>query len=176
MIVPTKNKILCEVVLRERKLPSGLWLTDRIKNEKKDNVARCIGVGKDIKGVRRTDLVHFKAPFARRLTYNGKNLLVLKEDEVIAIERDGEVKAVGNMVIAKLEYSKKIGSIIVPDNAKQNSGDFIGKVVSCGPDYPVDLPKDTSLVFLRNEGYRFKTYDTREELIAIKERWCYAIM
>jgi co-chaperonin GroES (HSP10) len=40
-----KGKYLCEVLRRERKLSSGLWIADRIKAEKKDNIARVIDVG-----------------------------------------------------------------------------------------------------------------------------------
>lgn len=172
MIVPTRGKILCEEISRERKLPSGIWLADRIKSEKKDNICRCIGVGDGVKTARRTDIIHYKRGFGNKLTWNGKKLISIKADEILAIEREGKIIAPGSSVIARLVYRDTIRSIIVPDSAKTYNGDYYGEVISVGPDYPdKSLKAGDKIIYLRNEGYTFKTHGTREELISIQEKW-----
>lgn len=200
MLLPVRGKILAEIISRERTLPSGLILPDKQRLEKKDNIARVLGVGDPVisnKGkpipmiARRTDIIHYKEGFGKKLNYEGKKLIVLKQDEVIAIERIDAPKyplplpeflklkvniiALGSMVICKLVQEDTIGSIIVPDNVKQNSGDFYGEVVAVGSDFiDKSLKKGGKVIFLRGEGYRFRTWESREELIAIKECWIYA--
>lgn len=184
MILPYRGTYLCEVLGRHRQLASGLWLADRIKSEdKKDNVCRCLGVGDPLVGkkgkviptvARRTDIIHYKQNFGKKFEWEGKRLISLKTDEIIAIEREEKVLAVGSMVITKLQYAEKMGSFYVPDNAKQNSGDFTGEVVSVGPDYPdKSLRVGNRIIYLRGEGYKFRTYETRVELRAVKEVWIY---
>lgn|SRR3990167_1469396 len=46
MLTPTKGKYLCELLKRERQLPSGLWLAERIRSERRDNIARLLKTGK----------------------------------------------------------------------------------------------------------------------------------
>jgi chaperonin GroES len=184
VLLPTRGKYLCKVLTRERKLPSGLYLADRIKSEKKDNVALCVGVGGAKIGKNgkklpilagRGDIVHYKYVFAVKVRWQGENYVFLRNEDIIAIEDDaGKVKAVGSMVIAKLEYAKKSGSIIIPESVKQNSGDFKGVVVSVGPEYPDKVLKvGDEIVFLRGEGYVFRTLNGNKELLAIKECWVY---
>ena len=93
---------------------------------------------------------------------------------MIAIEREGKVIAVDSMVIIRLHYSEKMNNLIVPENAKQNSGDYYGEVISVGPEYlDKSLKKGDKLIYLRNEGYKFTTFETREELYAVKSCWIY---
>lgn len=222
MLLPTKGKIICEVILRERQLPSGLWMADKQRLEKKDNVARVLGVGdpaikdcylcherrwtrppckyinkktgklkdssKKCKAygkldtiiAKRTDIIHFRNGHGIKLKHGEKQYVMLINDDVIALEgelNNGQstwIKAVGSIVIVKLHYVEKIGSIIVPENAKQMSGDCHGEVISVGPDYPdKGLKQGDKLIFLRNEGYRFRGYYDRQDYHAVKERWIY---
>lgn len=183
MLLPTRGKILAEIIGRERVLPSGLILPDKQRFEKRDNICKCLGVGDpgvDKKGnpipmvVRRTDFLHYKEGFCKKLTYEGKKLVILKQEDVICIERNGQILALGSMVICRLVQEDKIGTIIVPDNVKQNSGGFYGEVVAVGPDFmDKSLKKGDKVIFLRGEGYRFRAYESREELISIKSEWIY---
>jgi co-chaperonin GroES (HSP10) len=179
VILPTRGKALCEILSRDRQLASGLWMADKQRHEKKDNVARCLGVGdlaykQDPWEVRRTDIIHFKQGFGKKFDWEGRKLIALKPDEIIAVEREGQVIAVGKTVICKLRYAEKLGSIIVPDNAKQNSGDYVGIVISVGKGFKdKSLKAGDEIIYLRNEGYRFRMYEGREELLSIKECWCY---
>jgi len=182
MLLPVRGKLLCQVINRDRVLPSGLILPDRQRFEKQDNIARVLGVGDpaiDKKGkpiptiVRRTDLVHYKEGFCKKLSYDGRKLVVLKQEEVIAIERGPEILALGSMVICKLIQEDTIGSIVVPDSVKQNSGDYYGEVIAVGSEFTdKSIKKGDKVIFLRGEGYRFRTW-SREDLIAVKECWIY---
>lgn len=149
-------------------MSSGIILPDRAKSEKKDNICKCLGVGGDIKVIRRTDILHYKQGFGKKLIYEGEKYIVLTQEEVIAIERD-VVVAPENLIICKLVQEERIGRIVVPDNVKQNSGDYFGEVVASSRD---EIKKGDKIVFLRNEGYRFRTLD-REDLISIKMKWIY---
>jgi co-chaperonin GroES (HSP10) len=155
-------------------------MADKQRHEKKDNVARCLGVGdlahkQDPWEVRRTDVIHFKQNFGKKFDWEGRKLIALKPEEIIAVEREGQVIAVGKTVICKLRYAEKVGSIIVSDNVKQNSGDYVGIVISVGKGFKDrSLKAGDEIIYLRNEGYRLRTYEGREELLAIQEKWCYA--
>lgn len=174
-MIPTRGKVMCKIINREKVLPSGIIIPDRVKSEKKDNVAECIGVGDGVKMARRTDLIHYKENFGQKITYEGRRLLFLKEDEIIAIERCGVILALGSMVIVKLKLDEKIGTIIVPEKTREISGNFSGEVVSIGPDFMDNrLKVGEEIVYLRAEGYRFRTYETRENLLSVKDKWVYA--
>ena len=170
-MIPTRGKILCEVMARDRLLPSGIWLADKMKSEKKDNVAMVKGVGDGVKEIRRTDIVHYKQNFGQKIMWEGKQLIFLKPEEVIAIERDIGIMALGSNVICKLIQEEKIGTMIVPEMVRQNSGDYHGEVVSVGKDFPDKLTKGDKIIFFRGEGYRFKTFEGREELISLQAKW-----
>jgi len=183
MLLPTRGKLLAEVISRERMLPSGLVLPDKQRLEKKDNICRCLGVGEpgiSPKGkpipmiARRTDIIHFDHVSVRnRFTYENRKYLVFTNNEIIAIERDGEIIAPRSNVICKLTYAEKVGKIIIPENVKVNSGDFWGEVVAVGPDYPdTNLVKGDNIYYLRSEGYRFRTLG-REDLLSVQEKWIY---
>ncbi len=174
MILPTRNKILCELVSREKVLRSGIILPDRVWREKKENVCRCLGVGDGVKVIRRTDLAHHKIGFGVRFEYEGKKLIALKAEEVICVERGDEIIALGSTIIAKLIYEDKMGSIIIPDQVKQNSGGFWGEVKAIGPDFvDKDLSVGDKINFLRGEGYTFRSYMGRKDLHCIQEKWIY---
>ena len=166
MLHALKGKFVCEVLKRDKRLPSGLYLADRV--DEKDNVARDIHTG---------NLLHFKSTGGRRFTYQDKKMISLFEDEVIAVEDDaGQIKALGSMVICKLRYDEKIGSLFIPDGAKQNSGSFMGEVVAIGEKFiDKDLHIGDEICYLRGEGYVFRKFygNTRERLLAIKECWVY---
>lgn len=203
MIKPTRGKYIGEILSRERQLASGLWIADKIKLEKKDNVAICRSVGEpSVKTcytchekkicksqschaknkpmpivAQPNDILHYKRSFGTKMEYRGKKYIVLHNNDIIAVEhRDtGQIRAVGAMIIIKLMYADKIGSIIVPDQAKLYSGEYWGEVVSVGPDLPYhhELLVGDKIVFCRNEGYKFKPFFNAnyEELYAVKAKW-----
>ncbi len=186
MLVPKRGTYLCKVIDRIKELPSGLFIADKIKSDRNDNFARCIGMGNpaiDKKGKSkpllpcRGAIIHYKMNFGKKFNYEGKHYISLKEDEVIAIERDDGLHAIGSMVIVKLIYQEKQGSIYMPQGAtQQNSGEYYGKAISIGPDYPdKNLRVGDKVVYLRSEGYAFRPYNNidTKELLAVKECWIY---
>lgn len=199
MILPTRGKYLCEVISRIKQTESGLWLADKLKDDAKDNVARCIGVGSPTiktctychykkqcktkckeKGklipivAKRTDYIHYKAVYAKKIKYNGKLLVFLTHEDIIAIETEsGDIKAPGSNIIIKISFAEKSHGIIIPDIAKRDSGEYWGEVVAVGNQYPdKSLKIGDKLLYLRNEGYKFKTYKNNIELYSVREKWC----
>lgn len=199
MLLPTRGKYLCKPLSRDRKLASGLWLADKIKSEKTDTVCRCIGVGEPTikecylchdlpmckkrkcksKGktlpiiAKRTDILHFKRAFGVRIRYENEPYILLKNQDIVAIEDDsGRISAPGSLVIVRLQYATHAGMIEIPDSAKMYNGDYWGEVISVGPEYPDrSLGVGDKIAYMRNEGYRFKGFKDRQEYFSIKEKW-----
>ena len=207
MLLPTRGKILAIKISREKILESGIIIPDKLKSEKIDNVARVVGIGDPArkscylchdktvcklirKGrhckehgkvmpitVRRTDIIHYKEPFAQKLRYEGQDYVFLTEEAVIAIEREEKILAVGSMVIVRIVRKKKIGLIMLSDSAQVSEGEFHGEVVSIGPGFPdKNLKIGDDIAFSRDEGYRWTSYHTREDYLSIKEKWVAAMV
>lgn len=83
------------------------------------------------------------------------------------------IRAVRDMVLIRLQYAEKMRSIIVPDKAKQYSGDFWGEVVSVGPDSKYNLKPGDKMHFLRLEG--FEVNYNGEKLLAIQNKWIWGV-
>ena len=79
------------------------------------------------------------------------------------------LKAPHNLIIVSLEYADRIGSIIVPDSAKQYKGNFVGIVKAIGPEYPYDLQVGDKVYYRRHEGFTIRTDEGK--FIALRERW-----
>lgn len=79
------------------------------------------------------------------------------------------LEAVRDTVLVKIEYAEKIGSIIIPDKAKQYSGDFKGIVKSVGPDYKYDVKEGDRVYFYRHEGH--KVIVNEETFMSLRARW-----
>lgn len=64
------------------------------------------------------------------------------------------IRAVNDDVIVKAEYDEKSGLIYIPDQAKIESGEFYGEVISIGPEYPFrnEIKVGDRVVFTRHEG------------------------
>lgn len=197
-ITPTRGKYLCEIISREQQTQSGLWLVEGRQAQKQDNICRCLSVGKQaIKTcypchewrsckqkcrykdkpipilAQEGDIIHFKHAFGEKFRYDNKRYIMLRNDDIIAVQTKDKIKAVGSMVIIRLKYATKMSGVIVPDQAKSLSGEYWGEVVSVGPEFmDQELKEGDKLLYLRNEGYRFRIYPNKEEAYAIKEKWC----
>ena len=84
-------------------------------------------------------------------------------------ERNPMLNAVRDMVIVELEYAEKVGSIIIPDVAKQYHGPVWGRVVSVGPDYKHGLKPGDKVYYRRHEGYVIRIGE--KIYMALKEKW-----
>lgn len=93
MVQPTRGKLLCELLSDITELPSGLVLARTVKEKRHRAKVLSVGApGLDRKGklvsimARPGDIVHFKQGFGTPLTYEGKKLVFLRNDEVLAVE------------------------------------------------------------------------------------------
>jgi len=73
-------------------------------------------------------------------------------------------------IIVRLEYEGiSQGGIVIPDNAKQYSGNFWGVVEAVGPDYPYNLKKGAKIHFPRHEGWRFE--HKKKAYMCLRAKW-----
>ena len=84
------------------------------------------------------------------------------------------IHACNKYIVIKLEYEEEMRGIIVPDQAKQYSGEFYGEVVSVGDMVTRATKKmlkpGDRILYNRHEGW--KIVDKHEkEYFAIRERW-----
>lgn len=92
-MIPTRGKLLAEVISDQKVLPSGLILADTIKDT--PHCGRVISVGKP--GIDRRgrevkpcadpgDVVHFKKQYLSFWENKGKKYVFLKNDDIIGRE------------------------------------------------------------------------------------------
>ena len=79
--------------------------------------------------------------------------------------------AVRDTVLIRLSYNPKIGSVYIPDEAKQYFGEYTGEVVAVGEEFPYELSVGDKIYLPRHEG--FKVYATKEYL-SLQEKWVVA--
>ncbi len=82
------------------------------------------------------------------------------------------LKAVRDCIIVRLEYAEHMRGLIVPEKAKQYSGNMWGIVVAVGPECKDDLKPGDSVAYRRHEGFlvRYKG----EDLWSLQSKWVVA--
>jgi len=88
MMKPTKGKYLCSIISDAKRLPSGLYIAETIKEKPHRAVVIEAGDPKDGKeqSAKKNDIVHFQRVWNREVPKD-KTLIFVKEDEIVAIER-----------------------------------------------------------------------------------------
>ena len=85
-----------------------------------------------------------------------------------------DLEAVRDTLIVRVEYLKKIGNstIIIPEGhgIKDNHMDFVGHVLSVGPDVTLEVKSGDKIVFTRNEGHKITTVNG-ENIISLSQKW-----
>lgn len=183
MIRPLKGKILVEVLSDYKQTKSGIWLAGTQKEVY--HYGRMLAVGappQDKKGrilswpYEQGDIVHFKKySFKKWQDEDFKTKVFLTREDILAYER-GRLYAANDYVVVKIDYKEKIGKFYVPDNKKQYTANFTGKVVSVGPDVRLDIEAGDEIIILRMEGgghEGFKVITDSEEYWSVKSRWIY---
>jgi len=177
MIRPTRGRVLVEPISDMRLTKGGIWVA-KTKKEKyhKGRVLAVGGPPLDKWGKERSfpykagDVAHFKTYSFKKWRETGSQLRVfLKDEDIVGYEHNGDLHAVRDMVIVRLEYAEKEGSIIIPDKAKRYSADFKGVIISVGPEYKYGLQAGDSIAYLRHEGFEIETENGK--YLAIKEKW-----
>ena len=87
-----------------------------------------------------------------------------------------EIKAANKYIVVNVEYKDKTESgIIIPDQAKQYSGEFYGRVISIGNLVSRRIKQAVApgdrILFDRHEGFKIQD-KYGDECFAIRERWC----
>ncbi len=80
---PLADRIVAVREAAETKTASGLYLPDAAKE--KPVVAAVVAVGKDVKEVKVGDRVVYKEYAPTELKHDGKEYLILKEEDVLAV-------------------------------------------------------------------------------------------
>lgn len=178
-MTPLRGKILVEI-LSEPETVSGLYI-----HRKKDipHRGRVIKIGKpalnrklkEIKlNIAENEIVHFKRQWENTKKDGEKSFLVIKQDDVIAVESEGKLRATRDEVLIKRVFTGKIehSTIIIPELAetKSNSMDYYGEVLSVGPEDKLGVNVGDRLVYQRNEGLRVELPNDRSEYFVLKPR------
>lgn len=172
---PTRGKILGKVLdQHERLSSSGLLVIEKAQPNKITVVA--VGnyerdkKGKDMQHVAHVgDIAHVKKHSGWPVMMNREKFLFVKNGDIVARENEKGLHAVRDMIIAEVKYEEMMSKIIVPDSAKQYSGDFCGVVVAVGPEYRHRLNVGDRVRFTRHEGFKISYKD--KEYLSLKHRW-----
>ena len=180
MIKPTRGKILIKRLTRLKKYGS-IWLASNKKEVYDHGVILALG---DPPRDKWGKTIHWDFEVGNKIfykRYSGKKWsdreqetqVFLAPEHIVAREDKDGLHAVGTMLLLKVEYDEKIGSIIIPVKHQAYNADFMGRVVSVGPEYPYkDIKDGDGVYFVRHEGFAVKTDDGT--FMAMKEKWCCA--
>ena len=174
-IKPTRGKILGKV-LSDKTEENGVLVVRFSKDIPSRINVVAVGnpnttkKGKNVKPfVHVGDIAHVKRYSGVPCSVGEEKFLFVKNDDIVARETKEGIHAVGDTILATLEYAEKQRTIIIPDQAKQYSGDFWGRVVAVGPEYRHQVTVGDRIRFTRNEGMKV-FYGGREHL-TLKHKW-----
>lgn len=94
MIKPLNDRVLVQRLESETQTAAGLYIPETAKEKPLEGIVRAIGNGKDEDGkkvalaVGKGDKVLFGKYSGTELTYKGEELLILREDEILAVITD----------------------------------------------------------------------------------------
>lgn len=180
MFIPLRGKILVEILKNKKITKSGLIIAENIKEI--PHKGRIISLGKpclDKNGkevkiyYKENDIVYFKRKWESPKNDNEKEMLILKDEDIVAYEDEQGIHAVKDEIIIKRHYEGKIGSssLIIPENIgiRSNHEDFYGLVISVGKDSRMSINIGDKILYHRNEGVQIKI-DDQDEIFSIKRR------
>ena len=81
-ITPLADYVLVEQEDVETKTASGLYVME--KSQEKPKIAKVLAVGPDAKTVKKGDRVFFKTYSTNDVEYDGKDYLLIKEEDLLA--------------------------------------------------------------------------------------------
>lgn len=174
MLKPLKNKFIVEPVSIYGRTPGGIYFVGGSKKEVhlKAKVLYTSG-----SGINANDIVYMRRYAWKPFKYQDKVLLSIELDKILAVETNGEFRAVKDMVLVKMRYQEKIGSIIVPGTRKQYRADFLGECISAGPEYKYGLKKGDMVYITRMEDGSHEGFSIdmpSGKLWSIKSKWVMA--
>jgi len=83
-IRPLRKQVIVKPITREEKTKTGIILPDTAEKEKPEQ-GRVMAIGPKVKEVKKGDLVLFTQYAPNEIKVDGKELLVIKEEDILAI-------------------------------------------------------------------------------------------
>ena len=83
-IRPLRKQVIVKPITKEEKTKTGIILPDTAEKEKPEQ-GRVMAIGPKVKEVKRGDLVLFTQYAPSEIKVDGKELLVIKEEDILAI-------------------------------------------------------------------------------------------
>lgn len=182
MLQPLRGKIVVEVIPDTRRTESGIYLAETIKDIPHRGAVKNTGLPfitdkGAVKewGFQVGEIVHFK----RNWTASQGTMLILKYDEIVAVEGATAMRGFGEYTLVQRHYTGKIGdsTLIIPDveGSRQNLENFFGLVISPGDDNIFELKAGDKILYSRNEGIEVKP-SWSEKYFALKPRAVLALI
>lgn len=136
---PLHDRIVIKRNTAESKSEGGLHIPDSAKDKPARGVVEAVGLGKhDDNGARMVpdvvvgDEVIFGKYAGTELNVDGSEFMVVREEDILVQVVDGKLRPMlDRVVVQRDETEQKIGTIWVPDTAKEKPAR--GTVVSVGP-------------------------------------------
>jgi len=174
MLKATKGKIIAEQKSVYEKIDLIYLATG---GSKREVITKATVIDSSVPEILIGDIIYPRKYAWKRFKYEDKDLISITHDSIVAIERNGEFHAVKDMVLVKIKYKEKIGSIIVPGTRNQYRAEFLGEAISVGPEYKYGLKKGDLVYIARiedasHEGIKIDT--PQGVLWGIKSKWVVA--
>ena len=169
MLKPLKDKYIVEPVSIYGKTSSGIYTA----GGKKDIPVKAVVVSGDGDAAP-GDTVYIKKYSWKEFRYDEKDLLCIKDQDILAIERAGEIRAPAGSIIVKLNYDVKDGRIVVPEKYRAVRSGIRAEVVAVHADLPYRIYPGDNIVILRmtdgtHEGREIDT--DQGKMWSVYEKW-----
>lgn len=83
MLKPLADRVVVERISAEAKTASGIMLPETAKEKPEEGVV--IATGKDVAEVKKGDKIVFKKYSPQEVKIDGKELLIIKEEDILAV-------------------------------------------------------------------------------------------
>ena len=84
MTKPTSNNILIEPIGESEKTKSGIIIPKTVDKEKPER-GKVLEIGKDVEEIKKGDMVIFVKYSSSEIKINGREYLIAKEEDILAI-------------------------------------------------------------------------------------------
>lgn len=174
MLQPLRGKLLIEVLDDAKRTESGLYLA--MTTQEIPHRGKVISIGalyRDLKqreypwGFQEGHIVHFK-----RVWSGEKNLhIVLRRDQIFAVECEDKAYAIGEYVIVKKEKYKSKTNIILPNMSEVEVAEMTEEctVLSVGRESKIGVKVGDRILINKNEGLSVRI-PLQDELWSIKPK------
>ena len=170
MLKPLKNKYIVEPISIYGETKSGIYTAGSQKDLPIKGVVISAGGSQAVVG----DIVHIKKYTWKEFWYDGKDLICIKNEDILAIERGSKVIAPEGSVLVKIEYAEKDGKIYLPDSCKTVRADIRAEVfaVHSKSRYRIYPGDQIVIVRITDGAHEGRVIDTSQgKLWSVYEKW-----